>query len=245
MKKQTTLVMEQSRKSSDWEQDALRQEHEALEMKKTTTANAAKSAQRENYMLDLMTVSVPLLVLYCFSHFLFIGAFVDASVEEKRVNSRVETLLRLAKDHDINFWADEGCTRRIVQFQDRATQTRGFRDFCNSTLVMVYNAMFPCNPQPNNLTELMDKFKDVRNIHDFVKAQMVVGAKLDLIWLKICHSKLDFGKVVDTFYLKASRRRINIENHNATVSDVAEKMIDELLKVDTAFFKEYRYDDST
>jgi hypothetical protein len=101
---------------------------------------------------------------------------------------RVETLLRLAKAHDINFWVDEGRTRRIVQFQDRATQTRGFLDFCNSTLAMVYNAMFPRNPQPDNLTELMGKFKDVENIHDFVKAQMIIaGAKLALNWLKICH----------------------------------------------------------
>jgi hypothetical protein len=45
----------------------------------------------------------------------------------------------------------------------------------------------------------MGKFKDMHIIHDFVKAQMVAGAKLVLIWLKICHSKLDVGKVVDTF----------------------------------------------
>jgi hypothetical protein len=110
---------------------------------------------------------------------------------------------------------------------------------------MVYNAMFARNPQPENLTELMDKFKDVRNIHDFVKAQMVAGAKFALIWLKICHPKLDFDKVVDNFYLKMSRRRVNIDRHNAAVSPVAEKMIDDLFKVDTSFFKEYRYDDLT
>jgi hypothetical protein len=55
MKKQTVIVIEQSRKSSDREQAALRQGQEALEMKETATANAAQSAQRENYMLDLMT----------------------------------------------------------------------------------------------------------------------------------------------------------------------------------------------
>jgi hypothetical protein len=100
MKKQTVIVMEQSRKSSDREQAALRQAQEALEMKETATANAAQSAQRENYMLDLMTdasqdmagmlllsycfiavFSMPLLMLYCFS-LLFIGAFVDAAAEE-------------------------------------------------------------------------------------------------------------------------------------------------------------------
>ena len=55
MKKQTVTVLEQSRKSSDREQTALRQAQEALELKETATANAAQSAQRENYMLDLMT----------------------------------------------------------------------------------------------------------------------------------------------------------------------------------------------
>jgi hypothetical protein len=107
---------------------------------------------------------------------------------------------------------------------------------------MVYNAMFSRNPQPENLTELMDKFKDVRNIHDFVKAQMVVGAKFALIWLKIHHSKLDLDKVFKSFLLKMSKRRVNIDKNNAVVLPLAEKMIDELFKVDITFFKEYRYD---
>jgi hypothetical protein len=105
--------------------------------------------------------------------------------------------------------------------------------------------MFPRYPQPENLTEIMDNFKDVRNIHDFVKAQMVAGAKFALIWLKICHSKLDLDKVFESFLLKMSKRKVNIDRHNVVVSPIAEKMIDELLKVDTSFFKEYRYDDST
>ena len=55
MKKQTVTVLEQSRKSSDREQADLRQAQESLELKETVTANAARSAQRENYVLDLMT----------------------------------------------------------------------------------------------------------------------------------------------------------------------------------------------
>jgi hypothetical protein len=124
-------------------------------------------------------------------------------------------------------------------------QTRGFLEFCNSTLAMVYNAMFPRNPQPDNLFELMSKFKDVRSIHGFVKAHMIAGAKLALIWLKICHSKLDFNKIVETFYLKASKKKIKVDKHDAVVSPVAEIMVDGLLRVDTGFFKEFRYDDST
>jgi hypothetical protein len=85
----------------------------------------------------------------------------------------------------------------------------------------------------------MGKFKDVRSIHDFVKAQMIAGAKLSLIWLKICHSKLEFGTVVDTFYRKTSKRRVKIDKYDAIVSPVTEIMVDELLPVDTAFFKEF------
>jgi hypothetical protein len=110
---------------------------------------------------------------------------------------------------------------------------------------MVYNAMFPCNPQPENLTQLMDKFRDVRNIHDFVKAQMVADAKFALIWLRIYYPKMDLDKVVEGVLLKSSKRKINLDRHNAVVSLVAEKMIDKLLEIESSFFKEYRYDDST
>jgi hypothetical protein len=68
-----------------------------------------------------------------------------------------------------------------MRFQDRAAQVRDFLDFCTSTLAMVYNAMFPRNPQPGNLPELMKKFKNVHQIHDFVKAQLMAGARFALI----------------------------------------------------------------
>jgi hypothetical protein len=55
---------------------------------------------------------------------------------------------------------------------------------------------------------------------------------------------LDLDKVFESFLLKMLKRRVNIDRHNAVMSPVAEKMIDEILKVDTTFFKEYRYDDS-
>lgn len=153
--------------------------------------------------------------------------------------------MRLAKEANVDFWADETRCRRIVQFQDRATQTREFLDFCNSTLGMVYNAMFPRNPQPENLTQLMEKFKDVRNIHNFVKAQMVAGAKFALIWLRIYHPKIDLDEVAQGVLLKSSKKKIKLDRHIAAVSEAAEKMIDTLLEVDSAFFKEFRYDDST
>jgi hypothetical protein len=91
----------------------------------------------------------------------------------------------------------------------------------------------------------MDKFKDVRNIHNFVKAQMVAAAKLDLIWLRIYHPKMDLDEVVEGVLLRSLKKKIKFYRHIAVVSHVAEKMIDKLLEIDSSFFKEYRYDDST
>jgi hypothetical protein len=234
MKKQTMTALEQARKSSDHEQIALRQAQESLELEKTATSNAARFVQRENYMLDLLidasqdmagTLSLLFHIAFlclsvCYIAFSLspLGAFLDTAAEEQRVNLRGDSLLRLARDNNIYFWADEACCRCIVQFQDRANQTREFLDFCNTTLAMVYNAMFPRNPQPENLTQLMDKFRDVRNIHDFVKAQMVVGSKFALIWLRIYHPKMDLDKVVEGVLLKSSKRKINLNWHNADVS---------------------------
>jgi hypothetical protein len=55
MKKHTKLALEQSRKSLDREQAALRQAKESSELKKIATADADVASRHENYMLDLMT----------------------------------------------------------------------------------------------------------------------------------------------------------------------------------------------
>jgi hypothetical protein len=81
-----------------------------------------------------------------FSLMLFIGSFLDTATEEQRVNSRVEALLQLSKANDVDFWADEDRTHRIVQFQYQAAQVQDFLNFCTCILAMVYNAMFPRNP---------------------------------------------------------------------------------------------------
>ena len=139
LKKQTMTALDQARKSSDREQTALLQAHESLKLEGAATAKATCSAERENYILDLMTdasqdmagtlpfslqTKLPFLVQPLTMFFFFvIGSFLDTAAEEQRVNLRVGSLMRLAKKANVDFWADETRCRRIVQFQDRATQT--------------------------------------------------------------------------------------------------------------------------
>ena len=99
-----------------------------------------------------------------------LGSFLDAAVEDQRVDARAEVLIRLAQQNNASFWSSPDRTRQIVRFQDRASQVREYLDFCTKTLAMVYNAMFPRNLQPKTLPELMNKFKSVRQIYGFVKA---------------------------------------------------------------------------
>ena len=61
--------------------------------------------------------------------------------------------------------------------------------------------------------------------------------------MKVCHSK--FNNLFNIFNRKTSKRRVNIDKHNEVVSPVAEKMIDDFLRYDAAFFTDLRYDDST
>jgi hypothetical protein len=91
----------------------------------------------------------------------------------------------------------------------------------------------------------MQKFKDVRDIHSFMKAQMVAGAKFALIWLRIHQPKIDLDKVAKGVLLKSSKRKIKFDRHIEAVSGPAEKIIDMLLEVDSGFFRNFRYDEST
>jgi hypothetical protein len=162
---------------------------------------------------------------------------LDPAAEDQRVNLRVETLSRLAKNHDVDFWADEVRCRRIVQFQDRAAQTRVFIERCGKLMGMIYKTMFLRNPQPEEFTVLLEKFKDIQAVQYLVKGQMIVGAKFALIWVKIHHSKIDLDDIVRGVLSRCSKRRINLDRFIETVQGPTEQIIDKLLMMDADFYR--------
>ena len=167
------------------------------------------------------------------------GCRLDVDAEDARVDARVETLVRIAREAGSDFWADENRCRTIVQFQDRATQARDFINFCQSSLKMVYNVMFPRNPQPESFEELKTLFKRTENIHHFVRAQLVGGAKLALAWVRYHHRKIDFHLIARGF---SDKKKYYLTKHYDAISEPAERMIDRLLERDANFFSEYHYD---
>jgi hypothetical protein len=174
-----------------------------------------------------------------------VGANTNVQAEEDRVNARVNVLMQLALQENIEFWSNEQRCRAIVLFQDRATQGREQTYFSRGALAMVYNAMFPRNPQPDTMEKLMKLFCSPANIHDFVKAQMVAGTKFALVWVRIHYPKIDLDQVAEGSMLTHRKNRLNIDKHNEAVTAPALKMIDRLLEADQDFFVNYRYDAST
>ncbi len=57
LKKQAMNALDQARKSSDREQAALLQAQTSANLEKTATLKATRAAERENYMLELMTTA--------------------------------------------------------------------------------------------------------------------------------------------------------------------------------------------
>ncbi|KAK1619104.1 hypothetical protein QYE76_024621 [Lolium multiflorum] len=231
VKKQSLVLMEKARKSSEAEEIALQQAQTAIAEKDSAVAEADAAASRENSMLQLLTdASLDMA-----------GAFLDPITEDERVEARSNVLLRLAHEHGSTFWGTPERTRQIVRFQDRALQVREYLDFCTRTLSLVYGTMFPRNKMPETLPALMDKFRDAPRIHGFVRAQLAAGARFAMIMIKICYPKLDVGQIVPKCLEKMSKRKRNFGKYDDIVTPVAEDMMDELLRMDSEFFVKGSY----
>jgi hypothetical protein len=168
---------------------------------------------------------------------------LDDAAEDQRVDTRSNLLVKLALENDSSFWSSLDRTRRIVRFQDRAGQVREYLEFCTKALAMVYNVMFPRNLQPKMLPDLMGKFRSAHQVHGFVKAQLMVGARFAMIMQQIRYPNLDMTNIVESCHVKLRKRRKNVDKINDVVAPVAEEMIDYLIWMDADFFLEGHYAD--
>jgi hypothetical protein len=103
--------------------------------------------------------------------------------------------------------------------------------------------MFPRNPQPKTLPDLIDKFKSAYRIHDFVKARVITGARFAMIMLQICYPMLDMTNIVELCHAKLRKRRKNADKIDDVVTPVAEKIMDDLIRMDANFFVKGNYVD--
>ena len=72
----------------------------------------------------------------------------------------------------------------------------------------------------------------------------MAGARFSMIMLQICYPKLDMSNVVVLCHEQLRKRRRNVDKINEVVTPIAERMIDDLLRMDAAYFTENHYADS-
>jgi hypothetical protein len=90
----------------------------------------------------------------------------------------------------------------------------------------------------------MDKFKSVEQIHNFVKVQLVAGARFALIVLKICYPKISLKNIVSICHAKVREKKQYVDGTSEKITPTAEDMIDDLLRMDADFFREHHYADA-
>ena len=120
---------------------------------------------------------------------------IDEAAESRRIHARVEAPSDLAQSHQV-FWKDKSKSRVLVQFQDRVQQVHTFFGTCRDKLAMIYQTMFPLNPQPNSLPQLMEKFKGPAEVRMLVRNQLIAGAEVALAFLHDAYPTLDLTLIV-------------------------------------------------
>ena len=79
---------------------------------------------------------------------------------------------------------------------------------------MIYRTMFPLNPQPNSLRQLMDKFKDAAEVRKLTRNQLLAGAEVALAFVHHVEPMLDLTFV-------ATRDGVNPQRLVRFVTDAA------------------------
>ena len=138
-----------------------------------------------------------------------------------------------------DFWTDHRRCYTIVLLQDRVSEVGEFIECCRSALAMVYNTMFPRNPQPEGLAGLMEKFKHVEDIHRFIRNQLVAGAKVALSWVHVHHPRIDLEAVSQGLPARRGGTRISMDCHYAVARTPAMRIIRQMLDEDAEFFTNF------
>jgi hypothetical protein len=70
-----------------------------------------------------------------------------------------------------------------------------FFDKCLAHLTMVWKTMFPLDPAPETLSDLMTRFKNPDRIQSLVHKELLVGAELAFASVLACHPTLDLESI--------------------------------------------------
>ena len=101
--------------------------------------------------------------------------------------NRLNALEHYSSTAEANFWSNRERGHTLALLQDRVAQVVTVVNRCQKALVRIHDALFPLNPLPEGLHNLLEKFREGLRIHKFIHAQLVGGARTALAWVKARH----------------------------------------------------------
>jgi hypothetical protein len=119
----------------------------------------------ENLGKAMKCESFELLICFCFLPIVcdFAPSPADVCLDSEAEARRVNVHLRVAQTHANsiadNFWADRSKAMKLTILQDRIAQAGVLAETSRAALVLVHEAMFPLNDQPDGLPALLDHFR--------------------------------------------------------------------------------------
>ena len=168
----------------------------------------AAMVEHENFLLHeilqlsdhLLCKLFPLFPLYWLvlvnrDHGFCAGAQLDPGAETRRVNLKLNSIADLASRGAPGFWSDRDRGHVLVTLQDRVDQVESFVESCLSCLERVFTTLFPLNPAPQGLADLMKRFRQGEAIDGFVREQLEAGARFAFALVLIHHPHLDLGDI--------------------------------------------------
>ena len=161
--------------------------------------------------------------------------------EDERVRARMDALVKISAGTGVDFWNDPKWCLAVVRFQDHVQQTREFIECYRSMLSTIFNALFPRNPQPQRLEELLEIFQNREDIHQLIKTQLVAGARLALAWVRTHQPRIDLNTISQGFPPSNSRQGTRMTHHYEVALTLVTRMVDALLDADSEYFTEFSF----
>ena len=114
----------------------------------------------------------------------------------------------------------------LLTLHDRLDQVQSLVETFHSTLERIYRALFPLNDAPTGFLRLLDAFRhDTRGVEDFVREQLVGGAKVALAFVRVHHPGIDLEEVAGSLPTARAGERVLMEDHYAAAEWPARKII--------------------
>jgi hypothetical protein len=118
-----------------------------------------------------------------------------------------------------NFWADRSKAMKLTILQDRIAQAGVLAKTSHAALVLVHEAMFPLNDQPDGLPALLGRFENGDVIYRFVREHLCCGALVTLSFMQAHYPGVNMNLV--KMLPPTSSGRVDMDVHYAACKQAA------------------------